>query len=106
MAVTVVQLAAAMRLGDGVADVAEPLASILSRFLGVSEAWISIEAEDAPDAVKDEATIRFSSYLYDAPVAPGQGYANAWRNSGAAALVSRWHEVRAVVGGVRARENA
>ena len=91
MAVNVTQLAAAIRLGDGVTAPVEPLLSILTRSLGVADATIALLAPDAPDAVKDEATVRFTAYLYDTPSAPsGDRYAAAWRNSGAAALVASW----------------
>ena len=91
MAVDLIQLAAALRLGDGETAPTEPVAGILSRLLGVSQAFVAIAAPDAPEAIADEATIRMTAYLYDAPTAAaGDRYAAAWRNSGAEALVSRW----------------
>lgn len=96
MAVTIGQLAAALRLTDG-ADPVEPQLSILTRLSGVADAFIDLLSPTAPDAIKDEAKIRMAGYLYDAPTATsGDRYASAWRNSGAAALVSRWVERRAV----------
>ena len=97
MAVTVRQLAAALRLiTDLTADPPEPQLAILTRLLGVGDAFVSREAPDAPEAVQDEAVIRFASYLYDQPSAGrGDSYGNAWRNSGAASLVTRWIERRA-----------
>lgn len=95
MAVTVGQLAAAMRLTAG-DDPPEPILSILTRLSGVADAFIELLAPTAPEAVQDEAKIRFCSYLYDAPTAGRNfSYGNAWRNSGAASLVSRWQERRA-----------
>ena len=91
MAVDLIQLAAALRLGDGTTAPTEPVAGIISRLLGVSQAFVAIAAPDAPEAIADEATIRMTAYLYDAPTsASGDRYAAAWRNSGAEALVSRW----------------
>ena len=91
MALTVTQLAGALRLGDGVTAPSEPVLSILTRLLGVAEAYTGLIAGDAPDAVKDEAIVRFAGYLYDAPTASGgEHYAAAWTNSGAAGLVSKW----------------
>ena len=91
MAVTVIQLAAALRLGDGVAAPAEPLLSILTRLSGVADATVDLLAPDAPTAVKDEAVVRYAGYMYDMPSSPsGDRYAAAWRNSGAAALVAGW----------------
>ena len=91
MAVDVTQLAAAMRLGDGVTAPVEPLLSILTRLLGVGEATAALLAPDAPDVVKDEAIINFAAQLYDKPsAASGNKYAAAWLNSGAASLVASW----------------
>ena len=91
VAVTLIQLAAALRLGDGVTAPTEPVAGILSRLLDVSQAFVAIAAPDAPEAIADEATIRMSAYLYDSPTsASGDRFAASWRNSGTEALVSRW----------------
>ncbi len=91
MAVDLIQLAAALRLGDGEIAPTEPVAGLISRLLGVSQAFVQIAAPDAPEAIADEATIRMTATLYDAPTAAaGDRYAAAWRNSGAEALVSRW----------------
>lgn len=91
MAVNVVQLAAALRIGDGTTEPEEPVLSILRRLCRVSDAMVSLHAPDAPPAIKQEATIRLAGYLYDMPSAPsGDRYAASWRNSGAASLVSGW----------------
>ena len=91
MAVSLIELAAALRLGDGVTAPTEPVAGLLSRLLGVSQAFVAIAAPEAPEAIADEATIRMTAYLYDAPTASsGDRYAAAYRNSGAESLLSRW----------------
>ena len=91
MAVTLIQLAASLRLGDGVIAPTEPVAGILSRLLGVSQAFVALAAPAAPEVIADEAITRMAAYLYDSPTAAsGDRYAAAWRNSGAEALVSRW----------------
>ena len=91
MAVNLTALAAALRLGDGQNAPTEPLSGILARLLGVSEAFVELQAGFAPAAVQDEAIVRMAAYLYDAPTAAsGDRYAAAWRNSGAQSLVSRW----------------
>ena len=95
MALTVSNLAAALRITDGSAEPEEPTLSILNRLLGVSEAFVSV-AEGAPDAVVEEAQVRLCGYLYDQPTSGRRdSYANAFRNSGAAALVARWVPHRA-----------
>ncbi len=96
MAVTIAQLAAALRLGDGSVEPGEPVLGILTRAKAVGEALVEKNAPDAPDDVKDEATVRVSSFLYDAPPAStGDRYAHAWRSSGAAGLVAPWVSKRA-----------
>ncbi|MDE2901751.1 MAG: hypothetical protein OXP73_01850, partial [Chloroflexota bacterium] len=92
MAVTVRQLAAALRLTTDLdTDPPEPQLSILNRLLGVGDAMVAQIAPTAPEAIKDEALVRFAAYLYDQPTAGrGDSYGNAWRNSGAASLVTRW----------------
>ena len=100
MAVDLTQLAAALRLGNGVAAPSEPIAGILQRTLGVATALVTIWAPDAPDVVQDEAIVRVSAFLYDAPpAATGDRYAHAWRSSGAAGLCSAWTSKRAGVAG-------
>ena len=97
MAVTVGQLAAALRITDG-SDPAEPQLSILTRLAGVADAYIDLLIPGAPTDIQDECKIRFAAYLYDAPTAGrGDFYANAWRNSGAGSLGSRWVVRRAAV---------
>lgn len=98
MALTVPQLAAAMRLGgDGSEALEEPLNGIVTRLLAVGNAWTAKKADEAPEDVKDEAVIRMAAYLYDQPHAGMRmSFAAAWRNSGAAALVGPWIERGAV----------
>ena len=85
-------------MATGATDPSEPVAGILTRLQGVADAFIELHADSAPEAVKDEAAIRFSAYLYDAPTAAqGERFSNAWHNSGAAALVSAWVVRRAAV---------
>ena len=91
MAVNVEELSAALRIGDGSTATPEPTLSILTRLLGVGQAFVELRAEGAPDPIKDEAVIRMAAYLYDQPTAGAEGrFSDAWRNSGAAALVARW----------------
>ena len=95
MAVSIEQLTAALRLGDGVAAPDEPVLSILTRLAGVADAYVNMIGPDAPEAVRDEAIVRFTGYLFDSPPASsGDRYASAWQNSGAASLLSKWVEQR------------
>ena len=59
-------------------------------------------APDAPDAVKDQATVQAVGYIWEAPAsAPARmNFANAMQNSGANAMLSAWREHGAgVIGG-------
>ena len=85
--VSVSALAAAIRVDGNDAN----YASILSRLAGVGSAVVDIYADTAPLAIRQEAVIRVAAYLFDQPESPpGFGYVSAWRNSGAAALISPW----------------
>ena len=91
MAVDVTQLAASLRLTEGTEAPTEPILSILTRLLGVSEAFVELRASSAPQATKDEAVVSMASYMYDRPkAAPETRYADAWRNNGAAFIVAPW----------------
>ena len=100
MAVSLAQLAGALRIGDGTTEPEEPQLAILTRLAAVAEALVSVTAPDAPEIIRDEAVIRIASYLYDAPTSAGSDqYAAAMVNSGAGGLLSRWVSRRAVTGG-------
>ena len=91
MAVDVTQLAASLRLTEGTEAPTEPILSILTRLLGVSEAFVELRASSAPQATKDEAVVSMASYMYDRPKAAAETrYADAWRNSGAAFVIAPW----------------
>ena len=93
--ISIAALGAAMRLGDGSTALSEPINGIVTRLGGVGEALVTLYANSAPLAVKQESIIRLAAYLYDSPdVRSGDRYAAAWRNSGAASLVSPWVERR------------
>ena len=91
MAVTVEDLAVAIRLSADGTGLATGQTNILTRLLGVANAFIALLAPDAPDAIKDEAVVRMAGYLYDVPPAGRRDvFANSFVNSGAGALLSRW----------------
>ena len=81
MAVTfsVVDLAAALRLGDSTEETAE-----VTRLLAYGTEAVVNYAPNAPDVVQNEAVRVLSAYLFDVPTAGrGAAYANALKNSGA-----------------------
>ena len=83
MNLTAAQLAAALRLGDSDEEVAESV-----RLLEYATSAVERHAPDAPDVVQNEAAIRLAGYMFDQPFAGrGATYADALRNSGAAAIL-------------------
>ena len=98
MAVTIPDLALALRVVTGSADPIEPAQrDLLSRLLGSSQAIVSVYASaGTPENVSDQAVILVASYLWDQPAsARGMGFATSWINSGASALVEPWRVRRA-----------
>ena len=88
---SVPELAAAMRIGDGVAAVPEPQNTILARLGSMAEAYVNRLAPEAPVEVRQEICIRLASYVYDMPESPGgDRWSTAWRSSGSASLAGPW----------------
>ena len=98
MAVTLGQLAVALRLQTSpTATPSDAYESILERLLAVGGALVETFGASAPEAIKDEATVRVAAYLFDQPNAGIRAnYGAAWSNSGAAALVAPWSSRRAM----------
>ena len=93
MAVTAETLIQALRLGDTTEERA-----IAERLLAAAQEIVDREAGRAPDVLQDEAVIRLVGYWFDMPqAARGAGFANAFRNSGAQAIVAPYRPVRARV---------
>ena len=91
MAIDVEQLAIGLRLSADGAGLTDAQTAILTRLLGVSEAFVELRASAAPQATKDEAVVSMASYMYDRPKAAAERrYADAWANSGAAFIVAPW----------------
>ena len=79
-------LAAALRIGDSAEELAEA-----TRLLDYASTAITRHVETCPDAIHNEAVRRLAGYLLDQPEAGrGDAYANALRNSGAAAMMLPW----------------
>lgn len=103
MAVTITAAALAEALGLDATE-ADELAEA-TRLLSVASAIIIKYAPDAPDAVQNEAVLRFSGYIHGTSETYGAhlkqdfgaiaieyptNHGLAFRNSGAAALLSPW----------------
>ena len=100
MALTTNQLAFALRLTADVSTAPDSsIAAELTRLAGVADAFIADYASMAPEGVRDEAKRLMVGYLYDGPDfnpgGTGLLYVNAFRNSGAQALLSPWRVRRA-----------
>ena len=93
MAVTrsLAQLAGDLRIGDGTTEPAGAVLVLLSRIAATATAMVEAYAENAPDAIHDEAFVRVAGWLYDAdPSGANPGGPAAMRSSGAASLLSRY----------------
>ena len=93
--ITALQLAAALRIGDGSTALAEPQASVISRILATATAVVERYAPEAPSEVQNEAVVRLAGYLYDAPPGASTRTASAMRDSGAMDLLSTYRIIRA-----------
>ena len=95
MALTTDTLIQALRLGD-----TQEERAIAERLRLASEELVNKTAPNAPDVIKEEATIRLAAYWFDMPNAPrGTGYAAALRNSGAKSILLPYRVMKAGVTG-------
>ena len=87
MAIDVARLAAYLGIEGRDADQTAELQLLID----VARSTVRDEAPDAPDNVQDLAIQRFAAYQHDQPYAArGQSFANAFVNSGAGSVLSRW----------------
>ena len=101
MAVTEAQAALHLRLvGDEAAYAASAYTELVPSPLTAAVALVARHAPDAPDAVKDEATLRCFGWLFDSgsfgsDERPAVSSAGARIKSGAASLLKPWRVHRA-----------
>ena len=93
--ISVIQLAAALRIGDGMTALVEPQAGVLNRILASATALVESYAPNAPEAIHNESAIRVSGFLFDSPPGGSLRFANPLADSGAQALLARFRIVRA-----------
>ena len=87
MAIDVARLAAYLGIESRDADQTAELQLLLD----VAGSTVRDEAPDAPASAQDLAIQRFAAYQHDQPFAArGQSFANAFVNSGAGSVLSRW----------------
>ena len=94
--ISVIQLAAALRIGDGIAPLEEPQAGVLNRILASAIALIESYAPDAPESIQNESVIRVGGFLFDSPPGSSMRFANPLADSGAQGLLARFRIVRAM----------
>ena len=93
--VTAAALSTALRLGSTAEETAE--ATRLLAFASVAvERHLGAAFATTPDAIANEAVVRYCGYLFDQPLAGrGAAYADALRNSGALQIMASWRVHRA-----------
>ena len=104
VSITLADFRNALRLGNTEEETAEA-----TRLLAVASEMVTKHAPNAPDVIHGEAAIRAGSYLFDQPPAErSSSFANALRNSGAAALLLpyRIHRAGTVAEAVTAAEQS
>ena len=94
---TAIQLAAAMRIGDGVTALAEPQAGVLNRILASATALVESYAPNAPESIQNEAAIRVGGYLFRLAAWRLYALRQSLSDSGAQALLARFRIVRATL---------
>ena len=83
------QLAADLRIGDGVTAPTGPTAVLLARIAATATAMVEQYAPDAPDTIHNESFVRLAGWLFDSdPSGATPGGPAAMRASGAASLLS------------------
>ena len=90
--ITLGELAVAVRLAtDPTTGPHEPYLTELTRQLAVATETVhGYASDDCPDAVLNEAVVRFVGYLQEVAPAP-QRVTGAFGFSGAQSLLARWH---------------
>lgn len=92
-------IAVALRVVVSPSDLIQPELTIIARLGAMAQELVNENAPNAPPPVRAESIIRICGYVYDAPSsAAAQRFANAWVNSGAAALCNPWVVRRAITG--------
>ena len=102
--ITLPELAADLRLGDGSADPAAPIDGMLQRHLDTATAIVGVYLpSDTPNSILNTSVIRIAGYLYDAPqAASGMRFAHIIVNSGAADLMRLFRPIDIYLDGAAA----
>lgn len=91
--ITVNHLAVETRVStDSAVSPPEPWATILGRLLEASKGIVEDYAPDAPEDAQNHAVVLMAGYGVEAPYYT-RGAQNAFVNSGAKAMLARWHSI-------------
>ena len=96
MALSVEDLAVAIKLTMDGEDLLPSDERELTRMLANAEAEILLYAPGAPEGAREEAAIRLIAYRHPIFLGKGAVMANAFLNSGAAAVLKPWRASRGV----------
>ena len=92
---TITQLAADLRIGDGVTPPTGAVLAVLARVSSTATAMVERYAPEAEEAVSNEAYVRLAGWLFDAdPSGQNPGGPAAMRSSGAASILGPYRTRR------------
>ena len=93
MAITTESVINNLRVGDTTQE-----RDIVARMLPAAQTLVEKHAPHAPESIQEEAIYRLVSYWFDQPNAHrGAAFANAFRNSGAQAILAPYRVLKARV---------
>ena len=98
MAISLIDLAARLRLGDGVTAPVAPISTVLTALQETATLVVARYAPTAPATIADEAIVRIVGYLYEIP--PGNqrnAIQNSMTQSGATGLLDLYRAEKAFV---------
>ena len=88
---TIPQLAADLRIEDGVTEPTGADLVVLTRIAATAKVMVESYAPAAPDAIQNESFTRLAGFLFDSdPSGASPGGPVAMRSSGAASLLGRY----------------
>ena len=92
MALSITDLAVELRIiPESIALLEGGDREVVSRLLNFANSMVAARTMNAPEPLSDQAVVQIAAYRFDQPNASaGAGYADVWRNSGAAATLASY----------------